>query len=85
MVLIVQNAHFIHDDDDGHSLLHMLQQRAEAWAQAGVLTMVCFSFLPFFVLHRLSFPSFRSSHPSPACHHSQKSTDTPQTPSHRSS
>ncbi|BGP21382.1 hypothetical protein JCM10295v2_000257 [Rhodotorula toruloides] len=40
LVLIVQNAHFIHDDEDGHSLLHMLQQRAEAWSQAGVLTMI---------------------------------------------
>ncbi|GAA6040357.1 hypothetical protein JCM8097_007573 [Rhodosporidiobolus ruineniae] len=40
MVLIIQNSHFIHDDEDGHSLLHMLQQRAEAWCQAGVLTMV---------------------------------------------
>lgn len=43
MVLIVQNAHFIHDDEDGHSLLHMLQQRAEAWSQAGVLTMIFLS------------------------------------------
>jgi hypothetical protein len=51
MVLIVQNAHFIHDDDDGHSLLHMLQQRAEAWSQAGVLTMVRFpSFSSFLIL-----------------------------------
>ncbi|GAA5909284.1 hypothetical protein JCM6882_003788 [Rhodosporidiobolus microsporus] len=40
MVMIIQNAHFIHDDEDGHSLLHMLQQRAEAWSQAGVLTMI---------------------------------------------
>ncbi|GAA5972700.1 hypothetical protein JCM11641_002981 [Rhodosporidiobolus odoratus] len=40
MVMIIQNAHFIHDDEDGHALLHMLQQRAEAWAAAGVLTMV---------------------------------------------
>ncbi|GAA5955327.1 hypothetical protein JCM8115_001916 [Rhodotorula mucilaginosa] len=40
LVLIVQNAHFIHDDEDGHALLHMLQQRAEAWSQSGVCTMV---------------------------------------------
>ncbi|KAK4052905.1 hypothetical protein OIO90_004181 [Microbotryomycetes sp. JL221] len=40
MVLVVNNVHFLHDDDDGHALLHMLQQRAEAWAGAGVLTMV---------------------------------------------
>ncbi|GAA6002799.1 hypothetical protein JCM10207_007688 [Rhodosporidiobolus poonsookiae] len=43
MVMIIQNSHFIHDDEDGHALLHMLQQRAEAWAQAGVLTMVFLS------------------------------------------
>ncbi|BGP52609.1 hypothetical protein JCM8202v2_000165 [Rhodotorula sphaerocarpa] len=43
LVLIVQNAHFIHDDEDGHALLHMLQQRAEAWAQSGVCTMVFLS------------------------------------------
>ncbi|BGP12438.1 hypothetical protein JCM10213_006996 [Rhodosporidiobolus nylandii] len=40
MVMIIQNAHFVHDDEDGHALLHMLQQRAEAWAAAGVLTMI---------------------------------------------
>ncbi|GAA5858845.1 hypothetical protein JCM8547_005010 [Rhodosporidiobolus lusitaniae] len=40
MVMIIQNAHFIHDDEDGHALLHMLQQRAEAWAGSGVLTMI---------------------------------------------
>ncbi|GAA5944028.1 hypothetical protein JCM1841_000475 [Sporobolomyces salmonicolor] len=43
IVLIVQNAHFIKDDDEGHSLLHMLQQRAEAWAGSGVMTMVFLS------------------------------------------
>ncbi|GAA6057922.1 hypothetical protein JCM3770_002210 [Rhodotorula araucariae] len=43
MVLIIQNSHFIHDDEDGHALLHMLQQRAEAWSQAGVLTMIFLS------------------------------------------
>lgn len=31
MVLIFNNIHFIHDDEEGHSLLHMLQQRAESW------------------------------------------------------
>ena len=31
MVLVLNNIHFIHDDEEGHSLLHMLQQRAEAW------------------------------------------------------
>ncbi|KAL8279590.1 hypothetical protein RQP46_007903 [Phenoliferia psychrophenolica] len=40
LVLVFNNIHFIHDDPEGHSLLHMLQQRAESWAAAGVLTTV---------------------------------------------
>ncbi|GAA5870409.1 hypothetical protein JCM16303_001994 [Sporobolomyces ruberrimus] len=43
IVLVIQNAHFIRDDDDGHALLHMLQQRAEAWAGSGVATFVFIS------------------------------------------
>jgi len=43
LCLILQNSHFIHDDEDGHALLHMLQQRAEAWSQAGVVTMIFLS------------------------------------------
>ncbi|GAA5898244.1 hypothetical protein JCM8208_000194 [Rhodotorula glutinis] len=43
LCLIMQNSHFIHDDEDGHALLHMLQQRAEAWSQAGVVTMIFLS------------------------------------------
>ena len=31
LVLIINNIHFVHDDPEGHSLLHMLQQRAESW------------------------------------------------------
>ncbi|KAM0752357.1 hypothetical protein T439DRAFT_324435, partial [Meredithblackwellia eburnea MCA 4105] len=40
LVLIFNNIHYIHDDEDGHALLHMLQQRAESWSQAGVLTTI---------------------------------------------
>ncbi|GAA5854105.1 hypothetical protein JCM5353_003084, partial [Sporobolomyces roseus] len=43
IVLVIQNSHFIRDDDDGHALLHMLQQRAEAWAGSGVATFVFIS------------------------------------------
>ncbi|GAA5845559.1 hypothetical protein JCM3766R1_000781 [Sporobolomyces carnicolor] len=43
IVLVIQNAHFIRDDDDGHALLHMLQQRAEAWSGSGVATFVFIS------------------------------------------
>ncbi|SCZ91276.1 BZ3500_MvSof-1268-A1-R1_Chr1-2g01302 [Microbotryum saponariae] len=40
MVLVFNNIHFVHDDPEGHALLHMLQQRAESWSQAGVCTVI---------------------------------------------
>lgn len=40
LVLVFNNIHFVHDDEDGHAMLHLLQQRAEAWAQARVVTAV---------------------------------------------
>ncbi|GAA5922852.1 ATP-binding protein [Sporobolomyces koalae] len=43
IVIVMQNIHFVRDDDDGHALLHMLQQRAEAWAGSGVATFVFIS------------------------------------------
>ncbi|GAA6059373.1 hypothetical protein JCM10212_003271 [Sporobolomyces blumeae] len=43
IVLVIQNCHFLPDDDDGHALLHMLQQRAEAWSGSGVGTFVFIS------------------------------------------
>ena len=40
LILIVNCAHLIRDDEDGHDLLELMQQRAEQWAAANLLTMV---------------------------------------------
>ena len=39
-VLIINNIHNFKDDEDGCDLLELLQQRAEAWASNGFVTMV---------------------------------------------
>lgn len=56
-MLVFNNIHFVHDDEAGHALLHMLQQRAESWAQAGVVTTVFASdnFGPYRHLSAFSF------------------------------
>lgn len=40
LVVIVNQCHLIRDDDDGKDLLELLQQRAEQWAAANLVTMV---------------------------------------------
>ena len=71
LVLIVNGMHMVHDDDVGRDLLELLQQRAEGWAAAGLVTMVfnsddywcaCLCFFPlppppppFFFLFFLGF------------------------------
>ncbi|KAK8012602.1 hypothetical protein PG991_009977 [Apiospora marii] len=40
LVLVVNQTHLIRDDNDGKDLLELLQQRAEAWAAAGLVTMI---------------------------------------------
>lgn len=40
LCLIINNVHFIPDTDEGRGLLRILQQRAEAWADAGVCTFI---------------------------------------------
>jgi hypothetical protein len=40
LILIINCAHLIRDDEDGHDLLELMQQRAEQWAAANLLTMV---------------------------------------------
>ncbi|TDL23030.1 hypothetical protein BD410DRAFT_769446 [Rickenella mellea] len=54
LVLILNNVHFFQHDDDGRNMLLQLQQRAEAWAESGILTMVFNTddFWPFFVLRK---------------------------------
>lgn len=40
LVMIINGMHMIRDDEGGRSLLELLQQRAEAWAASGIVTMV---------------------------------------------
>ena len=40
LVLIINNVHFFKNDDDGRNMLLQLQQKAEAWAASGILTLV---------------------------------------------
>ncbi|KZT05366.1 uncharacterized protein LAESUDRAFT_727003 [Laetiporus sulphureus 93-53] len=54
LVLVVNNIHFFMHNDDGTNMLLQLQQRAEAWAAAGILTMVltCDDFWPYMTLRK---------------------------------
>ena len=52
LVLVVNSAHLIRDDDDGTDLLELMQQRAEQWAAAGLITMV-FNSDDYWVYERL--------------------------------
>jgi len=40
LVLVVNQCHLLRDDADGKDLLELLQQRAEQWAAANVVTMI---------------------------------------------
>ncbi|KAI1505168.1 hypothetical protein F5X99DRAFT_416244 [Biscogniauxia marginata] len=40
LIVIVNQAHLIRDDEDGRDLLELLQQRAEQWAAANLVTMI---------------------------------------------
>jgi hypothetical protein len=40
LVLIVNCAHLIQDDKDGNDLIELMQQRAEQWAAANLVTMI---------------------------------------------
>ncbi|KAJ3511775.1 hypothetical protein NLJ89_g3900 [Agrocybe chaxingu] len=54
LVLIINNVHFFQNNDDGKHMLLQLQQKAEAWAASGILTMVFSSddFWPFHVMRQ---------------------------------
>ncbi|KAF8806546.1 hypothetical protein BYT27DRAFT_7233914 [Phlegmacium glaucopus] len=54
LVLIINNVHFFQNDEAGRSMLLQLQQKAEAWAASGILTMVFTTddFWPFQVLRK---------------------------------
>lgn len=40
LVFIINNVHFFQNDEAGRNMLLQLQQKAEAWAASGILTMV---------------------------------------------
>ncbi|KAK3346833.1 hypothetical protein B0T25DRAFT_552984 [Lasiosphaeria hispida] len=52
LVLIINQMHLIRDDEDGKDLIELLQQRAEAWAAANLVTMV-FNSDDYWVYERL--------------------------------
>ncbi|KAI0776267.1 hypothetical protein BD413DRAFT_527845 [Trametes elegans] len=54
LILILNNVHYFNHDDDGRNMLLQFQQRAEAWAASGILTMVFSSddSWPFFVMRK---------------------------------
>ncbi|KAI0827927.1 hypothetical protein BC628DRAFT_1409461 [Trametes gibbosa] len=59
LILVLNNVHYFNHDDDGRNMLLQFQQRAEAWAASGILTMVFSSddFWPFFVMRKHSVVS----------------------------
>lgn len=40
LILIINQAHLIRDDDDGRDLIELIQQRAEQWAAANLATVI---------------------------------------------
>ncbi|PFH52126.1 hypothetical protein AMATHDRAFT_140883 [Amanita thiersii Skay4041] len=54
LVLIINNVHYFKNDDEGRNMLLQLQQKAEAWAASGILTVVFSSddFWPFHVMRK---------------------------------
>ncbi|KAH9048042.1 hypothetical protein EDB84DRAFT_1459069 [Lactarius hengduanensis] len=54
LVLVINNVHLFNNDDSGKYMLLQLQQRAEAWAASGILTLVMSSddFWPYSVLRK---------------------------------
>lgn len=58
LVLIINQMHLIRDDEDGKDLFELLQQRAEQWAAANLVTMV-FNSDDYWVYERLKQLSTR--------------------------
>ncbi|RMD42375.1 hypothetical protein DV735_g2750, partial [Chaetothyriales sp. CBS 134920] len=52
LVLVINGAHLIRDDEDGNDLIELMQQRAEQWAAANLITMV-FNADDYWVYERL--------------------------------
>lgn len=58
LVVIINQLHLIRDDEDGKDLLELLQQRAEQWAAANLVTMV-FNTDDYWVYERLKLLATR--------------------------
>ncbi|KAG9105027.1 hypothetical protein FRC07_009655 [Ceratobasidium sp. 392] len=56
LVVVFNNIHLFNNDDEGKLLLQQLQQRAESWAESGIVTMVFSSddFWPFPVMRQIA-------------------------------
>ncbi|KZO90345.1 hypothetical protein CALVIDRAFT_603010 [Calocera viscosa TUFC12733] len=54
LVLVVNNLHQLQNDAEGRRMVRLLQQRAEVWAESGILTIVFCSddFWPYTVLRK---------------------------------
>lgn len=52
LILIVNQMHLLRNDDDGRDLIELLQQRAEQWAAANLVTMI-FNSDDYWVYERL--------------------------------
>jgi len=57
-ILVINSLHLVQDTDDGNAILESLQQRAETWASAGLITMV-FNSDDYWVYERLKQNSRR--------------------------
>src|SRR5690606_25732279 len=40
LILMINSTHLIRHDDEGEDTIELLQQRAESWAAAGLVTMI---------------------------------------------
>ncbi|KAI5792438.1 hypothetical protein DFH27DRAFT_630844 [Peziza echinospora] len=58
LILIINSMHLLRDDDEGRDMLELLQQRAEAWAAQGLITIV-FNSDDYWVFERLKQYSSR--------------------------
>ncbi|KAG8742639.1 hypothetical protein FRC12_015319, partial [Ceratobasidium sp. 428] len=56
LVLVINDIHLFNNDDEGKQLLTQLQQRAERWAESGVVTMLFNTddFWPYTVMRQLA-------------------------------
>ena len=58
LILIINQAHLIRDDEDGRDLIELIQQRAEQWAAANLATVI-FNSDKYWVYERLKHHATR--------------------------